>query len=61
MRQPKKDAKIEVRLTTEEKQIIKNYFDKNSSDIAYGTKYGLNSPSQLEISKPFAIFVYEQQ
>jgi len=34
MRQPKKDAKIEVRLTTEEKQIIKNYFSDNSINLS---------------------------
>lgn len=34
MRQPKKDKKIEVRLTAEEKEIIKNYFSKNSINLS---------------------------
>lgn len=43
MRQPKKDAKIEVRLTKEEKQIIKNYFDKNSINLSdYIRKHLMN-------------------
>ena len=34
MRQLKKDAKIEVRLTAEEKQIIKNYFASQEVNLS---------------------------